>query len=125
LEFLCEETRLPRILLCESWHDYPCTNARSPLLEIERGLSAVRGNRERASPGENTTISRAATARSADRTNEYYGATAGRRGSGRCDLSRDPILPDYVTHFKYLVSRAERVERVSISGEIIHSPNVI
>ncbi|KAH0950632.1 hypothetical protein HN011_011526, partial [Eciton burchellii] len=48
LEFLCEETRLPRILLCESWHDYPCTNARSPLLEIERGLSAVRGNRERA-----------------------------------------------------------------------------
>jgi len=48
LEFLCEETRLPHILLCESWHDYPCTGARSLSLEIERGLSAVRGNRERA-----------------------------------------------------------------------------
>jgi len=109
-----------RILARLSVHQ--CTFA----VEIERGLSAVRGNRECATGllQVRTTISRAATARSADRTNEYYGAAAGRRGSG-CDLSRDPILPDYDPHFKYLVSRAERVEWVSISGEIIHSPNVI
>ncbi|EZA56185.1 hypothetical protein X777_03517, partial [Ooceraea biroi] len=50
LEFLCGsgETRLPRILQRESWHDHPCPGARSPSFEIERGLSAVRGNRGRA-----------------------------------------------------------------------------